>query len=376
MPKAVHGPVINDGWFSRGAAWNANEDIVVYVAEQRAAEQTPAFGGSGSNGSAGSKASGSSSGSNGGSSSSQAAGAAPRTWRGVAAAVEDWGELNTGGSKHGPHHTSSAQLQPDRANRPLCAMSRIARCAEWDLGLEGLLCSSNTHRAQIVMQEPVASAVGLSCYIMSTGLQQQRSVTLRHHLAPASSHVTTAGKQPPSLFALNTTTWQVHEISGLSAVEASWGQPAWTPDGQGLVAVAWPHKALNFPGSARRLGIVHCYNRPCQLYYIPYKAPAPPAADGADGSGSSTAAAAAAGDSSSSSSSVTPVKVSGDVQSALSPVFSPAGDQLAFVSQEAAVSSGVHAATSSLYAVQWGGEVSVCVNRWLASIAQNLGVQA
>lgn len=106
MPKAVHGPVINDGWFSRGAAWNADEDIVVYVAEQRAAEQTPAFGGSGSSGSNGgarSKASGS--GSNG-SSSSKAAAAAPRTWRGVAAAVEDWGELNTGRSKHAPHHTS------------------------------------------------------------------------------------------------------------------------------------------------------------------------------------------------------------------------------------------------------------------------------
>jgi hypothetical protein len=176
---------------------------------------------------------------------------------------------------------------------------------------------------------------------------------------------TAAGKQPPSLFALNTSTWQVHEVSGLSALDASWGQPAWTPDGQGLVAVAWPHKALNFPGSARRLGIVHCYNRPCQLYYIPYKAPVPPAAVGStDGSSSSTAAAAAAADSSSSSSSVTPVKVSGDVQSALSPVFSPAGDQLAFLSQEAAVSSGVHAATSSLYAVQWGGEVSLWFCVW------------
>jgi hypothetical protein len=101
VTKTLHGPVINDGWFSRGAAWNTEEDIVVYVAEQRAAEQTPAFGSSGSNGAAGSKAS---SGSNGG--SSKAAAAAPRTWRGVAAAVEDWGELNTGRNKLARHHTS------------------------------------------------------------------------------------------------------------------------------------------------------------------------------------------------------------------------------------------------------------------------------
>lgn len=90
MPKALHGPIINDGWFSRGAAWNAAEDIVVYVAESRAAEQTPSFGKNGSNGSSG----GSNGGSNGG--GKKPAVAAPRTWRGVAAAVEDWGELNTG----------------------------------------------------------------------------------------------------------------------------------------------------------------------------------------------------------------------------------------------------------------------------------------
>lgn len=162
-----------------------------------------------------------------------------------------------------------------------------------------------------------------------------------------------AGKQRPSLFALNTTTWQVHEVHGLDSIEASWGQPTWTPDGQGLVAVAWPHKALNFPGSARRLGIVHCYNRPCELYYIPYKAPEPAAADSIAGGTVSGTAGGTAG------SSAVPVKVSGDVASGLSPVFNPAGDQLLFISQEAAVGSGVHAATSSLYALTWGGKVSV-----------------
>jgi acylaminoacyl-peptidase len=90
VPKTLHGPVINDGWFSRGAAWNPTENIIVYVAEEAPAEQTPKFGSSSSS----SKAQ--SSGSNNGSSSNGDTGAAPRTWRGVSAAVEDWGELNTG----------------------------------------------------------------------------------------------------------------------------------------------------------------------------------------------------------------------------------------------------------------------------------------
>jgi hypothetical protein len=33
VPKAQHGAVINDGWFSRGAAWSSDESKVVYVAE-------------------------------------------------------------------------------------------------------------------------------------------------------------------------------------------------------------------------------------------------------------------------------------------------------------------------------------------------------
>jgi hypothetical protein len=41
--------------------------------------------------------------------------------------------------------------------------------------------------------------------------------------------------------------FQVRKLSGLAESDASWGQPVWTPDGSGVVAVAWPHKALNFP---------------------------------------------------------------------------------------------------------------------------------
>lgn len=266
MPKILHGPIINDGWFSKGATWNNDESIVVYVAERPATQQTPKFGSSSSKAGSGGSTS---------NSKAAAAAAAPRTWQGVSAAVEDWGELNT-------------------------------------------------------------------------------------------------GKQPPSLYALNTNSWQVHQIQGLGGVDtaegsvkpeglgtdgsvnsqgltstdSSWGQPVWTPDGKGLVAVAWPHRPLNFPKTSRRLGIVHCYNRPCGLYYVPYHAPAAAAGTAADGpvqqqQGLET----------------TPVSLLEGLTSALSPVFSPDGSRLVFISQEAAAVSGVHAATSSLYSLEWTGQV-------------------
>ncbi|GLC61140.1 hypothetical protein PLESTB_001722500 [Pleodorina starrii] len=74
VPKALHGPLVNDGYFASGAAWTADESAVVYTAETPAPERTPAWCGP--------------------ESLKDAAGA--RSWRGVGAAVEDWGELNSG----------------------------------------------------------------------------------------------------------------------------------------------------------------------------------------------------------------------------------------------------------------------------------------
>ena len=37
VPKKLHGSIFNDGWFGTGAAWNADESRVAYVAEVRAA---------------------------------------------------------------------------------------------------------------------------------------------------------------------------------------------------------------------------------------------------------------------------------------------------------------------------------------------------
>ena len=35
VPVGLHGPVLNDGWFSTGAAWDPTEQRVAYVAEVR-----------------------------------------------------------------------------------------------------------------------------------------------------------------------------------------------------------------------------------------------------------------------------------------------------------------------------------------------------
>ncbi|GLI63346.1 hypothetical protein VaNZ11_006269 [Volvox africanus] len=81
IPKTLHGPLVNDGYFASGAAWTADESAVVYTAETPPAERTPAWSGP--------------------ESLKDAAG--PRSWRGVGAAVEDWGELNTGKRPPAPY---------------------------------------------------------------------------------------------------------------------------------------------------------------------------------------------------------------------------------------------------------------------------------
>ncbi|GIL78158.1 hypothetical protein Vretimale_7528 [Volvox reticuliferus] len=81
VPKTLHGPLVNDGYFASGAAWTADESAVAYTAETPAPERTPAWSGP--------------------ESLKDAAG--PRSWRGVGAAVEDWGELNTGKRPPAPY---------------------------------------------------------------------------------------------------------------------------------------------------------------------------------------------------------------------------------------------------------------------------------
>jgi acylaminoacyl-peptidase len=67
-------------------------------------------------------------------------------------------------------------------------------------------------------------------------------------------------KASPALFVLDTGSCAVSRLAGMPA-DHSCGQPLWTPDGSGVVFVAWPHQAPNFPQTSRKLGIVFCFNR-------------------------------------------------------------------------------------------------------------------
>lgn len=127
------------------------------------------------------------------------------------------------------------------------------------------------------------------------------------------------------------------------------GQPVWDTAGQGIVFVSWPFSPLNFPASARRLGVVFCFNRPSRLYYLPYLPVVPPV-KGSSPSGDTSKAAAQPSEPQAIPQAV---ELSGGLLSALQPVFTPDGSTLVFLSQQAAVNSGVHSATSSLHAIDW-----------------------
>ncbi len=121
----------------------------------------------------------------------------------------------------------------------------------------------------------------------------------------------------------------------------SCGQPAWTPDGAGVVFQAWSHAALNFGGVPRRLGVVFCYNRSCHLYHT--SLPPPAAAAGAGGDAGAAAAPPAA----------PAVNLTPQLLSSATPLFSPDGSQLLFLSHEAAAESGTHSATVALLSLPW-----------------------
>eukprot|EP00873_Tetraselmis_striata_P005737 jgi/Tetstr1/426001/TSEL_016349.t1 len=79
VPKALHGGVINDGYFAAGMAWSPDESRVAYTAEAPPAVKSKEFGAKVST--------------EGG---KEAPTAAPQTWRGLGPWEEDWGEKNVG----------------------------------------------------------------------------------------------------------------------------------------------------------------------------------------------------------------------------------------------------------------------------------------
>lgn len=78
-------------------------------------------------------------------------------------------------------------------------------------------------------------------------------------------------------------------------------------------------------------GVVFCFNRPCSVQAVAWPQ-AGPAADGG----------------------ARAVCLTRSLGSAFSPRFSPDGTSLVFLSQQNAISTGVHSATVTLHSLQWG----------------------
>lgn len=60
------------------------------------------------------------------------------------------------------------------------------------------------------------------------------------------------------LYVLDVTTGDIQGVAGAGGVGETVGQPAFTPDGSGVVYTAWPT-------SPKRLGMIYCYQRPCSI---------------------------------------------------------------------------------------------------------------
>ena len=134
------------------------------------------------------------------------------------------------------------------------------------------------------------------------------------------------GKQAPAVFVLDVAARAVTMAVEPDA-KKSYGQPMWSPkgvDGNYLVYVQWSHSSSIFPNMTQRLGIVHCFNRPCQMLVRAWPGDA--------------------------ESNVQGVKTG--LKSAFSPRFTGGGD-LVFLSQENAVRSGTHSATPEVHSKTW-----------------------
>jgi len=129
-------------------------------------------------------------------------------------------------------------------------------------------------------------------------------------------------KRSPAIFVLDIGTKCITAVS--KPEEVSFGQPAWTPDGEYLVFVGWDHKSTIFPLLPEKLGIFACFNRPCQLYALKVSK---------ENIGN-------------------PFPIKTSLQSSFSPRFAPDGT-LVFLNQDNAVETGVHSATVCLYKSSW-----------------------
>ena len=137
------------------------------------------------------------------------------------------------------------------------------------------------------------------------------------------------GKQAPVVFVLDVEARTV-TIAVEPSPDKSYGQPVWSPLPPGdqpyqpkLVFVRWDHASSIFPNMTQRLGIVYCFNRPCEMMVCDWSR------DGAN----------------------TAQRIDTGLKSSFSPRFANSRD-LVFLSQENAVESGTHSATPVLYVTE------------------------
>lgn len=138
------------------------------------------------------------------------------------------------------------------------------------------------------------------------------------------------GKQAPAVFVLDVVARTVTMAVEPDA-EKSYGQPVWSPDcvdGNHLVYVQWSHSSSIFPNMTQRLGIVYCFNRPCEMLVRAWPGEARSDVQ----------------------------KVNTGLMSAFSPRFTGDGD-LVFLSQENAVRTGTHSATPEVHSKTWSSVV-------------------
>ncbi|KAJ7569387.1 hypothetical protein O6H91_01G075800 [Diphasiastrum complanatum] len=151
-----------------------------------------------------------------------------------------------------------------------------------------------------------------------------------------------SGKRKPKILVANISSGVVQGVEGIPT-DLSPGQVIWAPPAEGeklqmLIFVGWTSYASNFT-TPRRLGMIYCYNRPCAIYAVE----APQFERKWPKSKSLPLA----------------IKLTDGVSSALLPRFSPDGKILAFLSAKAAVDSGLHNATNSLYCLSWSPQADL-----------------
>lgn len=144
---------------------------------------------------------------------------------------------------------------------------------------------------------------------------------------------TYVNKRRPTLFVINVESGEVRTVEGIDR-SLSAGQVLWAPatkvSQQQLIFVGWS-------SDGRKLGMKYCYNRSCALYAVPS-----PFHD-------------LVGDNSGNRGTDDPkvVMLTQGISSAFSPIFSPDGKFLVFLSAKASIDSGAHCSTNSLHRIDW-----------------------